>query len=85
MELQDEEEKRPVPLSDFFRDIDHEFIGIHKVEDDVFTYQGSDVLVQSSFELPIIVQWPRSVINFEFSTTPVRNNRISVTSHFEIH
>ena len=59
-------------LSELFRDIDQEFIGINKVEDEVFTYQGSDVLVQSSFELPIIVQWPRSAINFEFSTTPVR-------------
>lgn len=28
------------------------------------------MLVQSTFELPIIIQWPQSIVEYEFSSTP---------------
>jgi hypothetical protein len=52
-----------------FESLDKEFINLDRVVDDVFVYNGADVLVQSTWELPIIIQWPGSTINFEFSTT----------------
>jgi hypothetical protein len=55
-------------MDEYFRDLDREFIGIDKVDDETFHYKGTDVLVQSTWELPLIVQWPGSKINFEFST-----------------
>lgn len=51
-----------------FKTLDKEFINIDRIIDDTFYYKGADVLVQSTWELPIIIQWPGSTINFEFST-----------------
>ena len=53
----------------FFESLDKEFTNIDRIEDEVFVYKGADVLVQSTWELPIIIQWPGSTIRFEFSTT----------------
>lgn len=33
-------------------------------------YNATDVLVQSTWELPIVIQWPGSVVKFEFSCDP---------------
>ena len=52
----------------FFANLDKEFIDLDRVVDDTFFYKGADVLVQSTWELPIIIQWPGSTIKFEFST-----------------
>lgn len=54
----------------FFKNIDSDFIGITKATDDIFRYSGIDVLIQNSWELPIIVQWPDANVSFKFSTTP---------------
>jgi hypothetical protein len=53
----------------YFENLDREFINISRITDDTFVYKGADVLVQSTWELPIIIQWPESTVNFEFSTT----------------
>ena len=53
---------------EFFHELDKEFLNLTTVEDDIFRYKGADVLVQGTWELPIIIQWPGSSINFEFST-----------------
>lgn len=45
------------------------FIGEQATDDD-FVYNGTDVLVQSTWELPIVIQWPDSSVNFEFSVSP---------------
>jgi len=52
----------------YFKDIDKEFNSIDKLSDDIFHYNGQDVLVQSTWELPIIIQYPDSKIKFEFSS-----------------
>ena len=51
-----------------FERLDKEFVNIDKIEDETFFYKGADVLVQSTWELPIIIQWPGSTLNWEFST-----------------
>jgi hypothetical protein len=54
--------------SEFFEDLDREFTNLKTIEDETFRYKGADVVVQGTWELPIIIQWPGSSINFEFST-----------------
>jgi len=54
--------------AEFFLELDNEFHGIASLEDDRFTYQAREVLVQSTWELPIIIQWPGSTIQFSFTT-----------------
>lgn len=54
----------------FFRRMDQEFIGHGRVADEEFIYRASDVLVQATWELPIVVQWPGSTVTYEFSSTP---------------
>ena len=51
-----------------FEGLDKDFVNIDKIEDETFYYKGADVLVQSTWELPIIIQWPGSTLKFEFST-----------------
>lgn len=57
-------------LTQDFKKLDHDFIGLNKIDDEVFAYNGADIVIQSTWELPIIVQWPDSLINFKFSTIP---------------
>lgn len=52
----------------YFENLDREYINISRITDDTFVYKGADVLVQSTWELPIIIQWPESTVKFEFST-----------------
>ena len=33
-------------------------------------YNASDVLVQATWELPIVIQWPQSKVRFEFVSNP---------------
>ena len=54
--------------SDFFAQLDTEFINVKTIEDETFHYNGKDVRVTNTWELPIIIQWPESSIQFEFST-----------------
>ena len=58
----------------YFENLDKEFINISRIVDEKFIYKGADVLVQSTWELPIIIQWPESTVKFEFSTTQGKNN-----------
>jgi hypothetical protein len=55
-------------LQDYFHDFDRDFINIDKAENETFQYKSTDVLIQSHWELPIIVTWPKSKISFEFSS-----------------
>ena len=57
-----------IDTPEFFRQLDDEFIDIKTVKDDTFVYKGKDVRVNSTWELPIIIQWPGSSIDFEFTT-----------------
>lgn len=41
-----------------------------QLEDDSFVYKATDVLVQATWELPLVVQWPQAVVSYEFSSTP---------------
>jgi hypothetical protein len=36
----------------------------------VFTYNATDVLVQTTWELPIVIQYPDSKVKFEFCSNP---------------
>ena len=58
-------------VESFFRDIDKDYIGIQRAEDETFSYKATDVLIQQHWELPIVVQWPKSKISFEFSSLQV--------------
>jgi len=58
---------RMMPLNQLFNGLDREFMNIKTLQDDIFSYHGS-VLVQTVWELPIIIQWPDSRIRFTFST-----------------
>lgn len=55
---------------ELFRELDYEFIGLRKLGDETYTYKAIDVRVKDTLELPIIIQWPDSVINFEFTIKP---------------
>ena len=57
-------------IENLFRDFDRDFIGLSNLSDEVYTYNATDVLVQASWELPIVVQWPESKVTFEFSSAP---------------
>ena len=62
---------KPLPkesLAEFFSDLDRDFAGLKSASDDVFIYNSTDVLVQTTWELPIVIQWPESVVNFEFNS-----------------
>lgn len=52
-----------------FDTLDKEFIKLDKASDDTFTYKATDVLVQQTWELPIVVQYPGSTVTFDFTTT----------------
>lgn len=52
-----------------FAELDANFKNLEKVSDDEFVYRASNVLVQSTWELPIVVQYPGTTIKFEFTTT----------------
>ena len=45
---------------DFFSEMDAEFINRTAIEDETFVYAASDVIVQRSLEIPIIVQVSQS-------------------------
>ncbi len=34
----------------------------------MFVYNASDVLVQSIWELPIVIQWPDSIVSYKFTS-----------------
>lgn len=53
---------------EFFADLDRDFINIKRLTDDNFCYKASDVLVQDTFELPILINFPGSRIKFSFSS-----------------
>ncbi len=54
--------------TEFFADLDRDFVNIKRLADENFCYKASDVLVQSTFELPILVNFPGSRIKFSFSS-----------------
>ena len=49
--------------------LDKQFNNIEKVTNDTLFFKGKDVLVQSTWELPIVVQLPGSRIHFEFTSS----------------
>ena len=44
------------------------FLLLFQISDEVYSYNCSDVLVQSSWELPIIVQCSNSTVTYEFTS-----------------
>eukprot|EP00981_Chlorochromonas_danica_P000957 scaffold229_cov155-Ochromonas_danica.AAC.5 len=42
----------------------------YQAEDEEFLYRASDVLVQTTWELPIVVQCPRASVSYEFTSSP---------------
>ena len=63
-------EDEGLSTQELFRELDYDFIGLRKLGDETYTYKAIDVRVQDTLELPIIIQWPDSVINFEFTIKP---------------
>jgi hypothetical protein len=59
-----------ISTQELFRELDYDYIGLRKLGDETYTYRAIDVRVQDTLELPIIIQWPDSVINFEFTIKP---------------
>jgi len=57
-----------VENQEFFADLDRDFENIKRLTDETFCYKASDVLVQSTFELPILINFPGSRIKFSFSS-----------------
>ena len=55
---------------EFFTEMDAEFINRTTTEDETFVYAASDVIVQKSLEIPIIVQWANSEFHYEFTSDP---------------
>lgn len=41
-----------------------------QIQDETFTYNATNIIVQSTFELPIVLQYPESTVEFEFLTEP---------------
>ena len=52
-----------------FNSLDTDHHNIKQLFDETFTYKAGDVLISGLMELPIVIQWPESVIKFEFLTT----------------
>ncbi len=43
---------------------------LKQIEDETYSYRATDLLVQTAWELPIVIQWPKAVVNYEFNSTP---------------
>lgn len=41
-----------------------------QTQDTTYVYNATDVLVQTTWELPIVVQYPESTVQFEFCSNP---------------
>ncbi len=61
---------RSLALRQYFSQIDARVSSCASFSLDRFVYQGRDVLVQYSLELPIIVSFPNSMFNLRFSSSP---------------
>ena len=57
-------------IKKYFHQLDNDFINIQRVVNERFIYNAQQVLIQNTWELPIIVQWPESTIKFRFSVEP---------------
>ena len=57
-------------ISHYFKDVDNEFTKLNRITDESYKYRGTDVLVQNTWELPLVIQFPNSSIDFKFSTSP---------------
>lgn len=56
-------------ISVFFENLDKDFTNIKtSLTDDSLEYHTTDLNIQRSWELPIVIRWPNSKINFQFST-----------------
>lgn len=55
--------------SKLFKRLDSDHHNIKQLEDETFIYKAGDVLINGIMELPIVIQWPESVIKFEFLTS----------------
>lgn len=55
-------------LRTHFKGLDEDFINRDKINDDVYAYDSSDVLVQTTFELPIIIECAGSTVHYEFTS-----------------
>ncbi|KAJ1442888.1 hypothetical protein B484DRAFT_426708 [Ochromonadaceae sp. CCMP2298] len=58
------------PLGEYFQSLDKDFEGFKSTADEVFVYNATDVLVQSTWELPIVVQYPDSTVHYQFCASP---------------
>eukprot|EP01032_Pedospumella_encystans_P031889 gene31889-35996_t len=57
-------------LKETFADLDTDFINIKHISEDKYVYNATDVLVQTTWELPIVIQYPESTVHFEFCSNP---------------
>ena len=51
-----------------FKSLDQEFIGITNINDEVFTFQSSDVDVQNVTTLKFPITLPNTVVSYSFTT-----------------
>lgn len=58
-------------VEEYFGDLDANFINLKQIEDDTFQYHAQDVLIQSHWELPLVIQYPNSVVQYKFASSPV--------------
>lgn len=67
---EDNNEDDELTNEEFFRELDYDYLGLRKLTDETYIYKAIDVKIQDALELPIIIQWPESTINFEFTIKP---------------
>ncbi len=60
-----------VSAAQMFAEIDKSYVGIKKIENDVFVYRAQDVLIQDRLEMPLIAEYGNSLFTYEFATSQV--------------
>ena len=56
---------------EYFAELDKDFLKLNRIDDDLYQYHAQDVLIQSHWELPLVIQCPNSTINYKFASSPV--------------
>lgn len=56
--------------STVFAHLDANHQGLKSIDDETFVYRATEVAVKNAWELPIIIQYPDSTVEFEFTCTP---------------
>tara|TARA_B110000090_G_C13173411_1_gene366355 strand:- start:209 stop:535 length:327 start_codon:yes stop_codon:yes gene_type:complete len=67
-----------------FSYLDTLHINCSDLEDEQYTYKAQDVLVQDTFEVPIVLHYPKCHVRFEFNTEAGDSILFSiVVAHYE--